>query len=66
MSADREPSVGTFTCPVCGSHFFRTEDHGPEGVRNATGYCKGQHIAGTNYTPCSYSWARRLDSVVFR
>lgn len=54
-----------FTCPICGSHYFRTNgDMTKDDPSKWTGQCKGHLMAeeyGRSYTGCSFTWNRAYD-----
>ena len=58
--------TGTFECPVCKGHHFRTSHHGtPE----AEGVCKGQmsmYRGFVSFSGCTFRWLRSNDAAVFK
>ncbi len=57
------PGAGRFTCPKCGSCYFRSD------IANAVGFCKGLWVVDSPgagfYTGCSFSWPRGEDEKYF-
>jgi hypothetical protein len=53
----------SFTCPKCGSPYFRSTI--VEGVATV-GHCKGRLLEYGMYEPCDFSWKRpKDDATVF-